>query len=428
MKKHFWTEVTLATFLVFALMGGIYGILQLNFFNAFDSIGRALGDVDLTDYVFWGLRDDVETEENVVIVNIGQLSRAEIAEQIRILSKAKPRVIGIDSFFYVPREEDPMGDALLSNAIEEAGNVVLVTKIDQTRAMAKAEGGEYDSLIRSASIFSGVAFREGFANLETEAAYQDDVKTCRSFPPRIEINGRDNLAFAVVLASLYDSAKAAAFLERGNESELVNYRGNVVDIYEQSNENYRNVFSAIDAQQVLDNEFEEDAVKDKIVIMGYLGDSWGDTSWEDRFYTPLNTSLAGKANPDMFGVVIHANIVSMILNEEYLNTMAEWQEYAMAFILCFFNMALFWLIYHNLPAWYDGITKTLQIIQLLALTVLMVQIFHWFSFKLDITIALAAIAMAGDTFEIFEGVIKQSYLKLRGYFGFTKQTEEVLTP
>ncbi len=428
MKKHFWTEVALATLLVFGLMGGIYGILQLNFFNAFDSIGRALGDVDLTDYVFWGLREEVEPEENVVIVNIGALSRAEIAEQINILSKAKPRVIGVDSFFFFPKDEDPMGDALLRNAIEEAGNVVLVTKVDRTRAMVKASGEDYDSLIRSAPIFADVAFRDGFANLETEAAYQDDVKTCRSFTPVVDVNGQEHLAFPVVLASILDSAKAAAFLERDNESELVNYRGNVVDIYEQSNENYRNVFPAIDAQQVLDNAFEEDIVRDKIVLMGYLGDYWGDTSWEDRFYTPLNTSLAGKTNPDMFGVVIHANIISMILNEDYLNSMADWQQYAMAFILCFFNMALFWLIYHNLPAWYDGITKTLQLIEMFALTVLMVQIFHWFSFKLDVTITLAAIAMAGDTFEIFEGVIKLSYLKLRGYFGFTKPSEEVLTP
>jgi len=165
MKKHFWTEVALATLLVFGLMWGIYGVLQLNFFNVFDSIGRALGDVDLTDYVFWGLREEVEPEENVVIVNIGALSRAEIAEQINILSKAKPRVIGVDSFFFFPKDEDPMGDALLRNAIEEAGNVVLVTKVDRTRAMVKASGEDYDSLIRSAPIFADVAFRDGFGNL-----------------------------------------------------------------------------------------------------------------------------------------------------------------------------------------------------------------------------------------------------------------------
>jgi CHASE2 domain-containing sensor protein len=241
------------------------------------------------------------------------------------------------------------------------------------------------------------------------------------------VNGKNNLAFAVVLASIYDSAKAQAFLKRGNDSELVNFKGNVVDIFGQANENYRNVFSAIDVDQVLNDGFEESAVRDKIIIMGYLGDYFGDTSWEDRFYTPLSTSLAGKANPDMFGVVIHANIVSMILNEQYLNTMEEWQQYALAFILCFINMALFWLIYHNLPDWYDGITKSLQIIQLFALTALMVLIFHWFSFKLDITIALAAVALAGDTFEIFEGVIKKLYHKVRRYFGHTKPAEEVLT-
>jgi hypothetical protein len=45
----------------------------------------------------------------------------------------------------------------------------------------------------------------------------------------------------------------------------------------------------------------------------------------------------------MFGAVVHA-IVSMILNEDYVNQMAEWQEVAMAIILCLLNVALFSLI------------------------------------------------------------------------------------
>ena len=67
----------------------------------------------------------------------------------------------------------------------------------------------------------------------------------------------------------------------------------------------------------------------------------------------------------MFGVVVHANIISMILKEDYVEQMADWQEVVMAIILCLLNVALFSLINTNLPLWYDGITKLLQLIQLL---------------------------------------------------------------
>src|SRR5204863_8612664 len=101
-------------------------------------------------------------------------------------------------------------------------------------------------------------------------------------------------------------------------------------------------------------------IKGKAVIFGFLGKQLGDPSWSDKFYTPLNKKLAGKANPDMFGVVVHANIVSMILDEDYVDQMSDWQQYLLAFVICVLNVALFSIINTRYPSWYDGITKLLQ--------------------------------------------------------------------
>ena len=128
----------------------------------------------------------------------------------------------------------------------------------------------------------------------------------------------------------------------------------------------RKCFTRLTLKTWLTENFVPEMIKDKIVIFGFLGEYLGDPSWDDKFYTPLNKKLAGKANPDMFGAVVHANIVSMILNEDYVEQMAEWQEVVMAIILCLLNVALFSLINTNLPLWYDGITKLLQLIQLIA--------------------------------------------------------------
>src|SRR5690606_38575282 len=314
-----------------------------------------------------------------------------------------------------PQLKDVFGNQMLSYVIREAGNVVLATKLEQTDSLAAANTGEvFDSLKRSDPMFRDYALAEGFANLDTDAAFQDDVKTCRSFNPQMPmLDGRMHRAFAVELAMHYDSAATMRFLRRDNFSEVINFRGNVFDRFEQNNPRYRNVFYVLDVDDVFNENFTPETIKDKIVIFGYLGAELGDPSWTDRFYTPLNQTLAGKANPDMFGVVIHANIVSMIPHGEYINNMPDWGEIAVAFVLCVLNMALFLQIMNRLPDWYDGITKLNQVIEIFLFTVLMVLVFHWFNLKMDMGLTLAAIALAGDTLEVYAGVVKNAFIRLK---------------
>jgi hypothetical protein len=106
--------------------------------------------------------------------------------------------------------------------------------------------------------------------------------------------------------------------------------------------------------------------------------------------------------------------------------MDEWGELLMAFVVCLLNVALFMIIYHRLPDWYDGITKLLQVIELGLFSMLMVFIFHWYNYKLDVTITLAVIALAGDTLEVYEGVIKNTYERVKNWF--TKGRKVVSTP
>ncbi|MEJ1238931.1 CHASE2 domain-containing protein [Chryseolinea sp. T2] len=431
--RKFWLDCVFATAFVFLALIGLLKLTQLQVFNAFDSIGEALSDVELTDYVFSGLRDDPDVDQNIVLVNIGNLSRRDIAQQISIISKYKPRVIGIDGFFdcrtglydtvSCPQMKDELGNMMLGEAIRSAGNVVLVTKLLSSDT---ASENEFDSLRRSDPAFRDGAAAEGFANLETGAAFQDDVKTCRSFNPVMIVSDSSHRAFSVELANVYDSAKTNQFIRRNNYSEVINYRGNVFDIH--GTTNYPQMFYTLDVNDVFTENFVSEMIKDKIVIMGFMGGELGDPSWADKFYTPLNKKLAGKANPDMFGAVIHANIVSMILKGDYVEQMPQWQEVVMAILICLLNVALFSIINTHLPLYYDGITKLLQLIQLLAYSALMVLIFHWYTFKLDITITLAAVAVVGDVYEVYMSVIKNLYLKILAKFSLTPKPADVLTP
>ncbi len=432
--RNFWLDCIIATVFVFLSMWAIFRLTQSNLFNAFDPIGQALSDVELTDYVFSRLREDPTVDQNIVIVNIGELSRREMARELQIISRYKPKVIGIDGFLdcatgfrdtvNCPQLSDMLGNLMLSNAIQEAGNVILVSSVLQTDTLLGPY--EFDSLRRSDAMFLDYAYRDGYANLDTDAAFQDDVKTCRSFNPQLNVNAEMQPAFSVAMAMAYDSVKTKKFLDRNNFSEVINYRGNVYDIF--GSTNYPQMFYTLDVEDVMTENFLPEVIKDRIVIFGFLGKELGDPSWGDKFYTPLNKKLAGKANPDMFGAVVHANIVSMIINEDFVEEMPEWQEDLMAFVVCLLNVALFSLINSHLPLWYDGITKLLQLIQLVVYAALMVLIFDWYAFKFNITLTLAAVALVGDVFEIYMSVVKNLYFKIKTRFSITREDGEVLIP
>lgn len=443
--KKFWLNCFVATLFVFGLMWALDKLMELNMFDAFDPIGQALNDFELTDYAFSNLRNDPLVEERIILVNIGNIPRGAIAEQIRIISQHKPKVIGIDGFFNCegglrdtvncPQLLDTMGNLLLSNAIQEAGNVVLVSKLLQSDRLYKSGAvDEYDSLEYSDAVFQDYA-RDGYANLTTDAEYQDDVKICRSFIPRMEINGREELAFGVKLAMIFDSVKTREFLARNREEELINYRGNVemqdvrlasIKSKDLSTTKYPVMFFALDVDQVFREEFFPEMIRDNIVIFGYMGEHFGDPSWNDKFFTPLNKKVAGRANPDMFGVVVHANIVTMVLNGDFIDELAEWHQYLIAFVFCFWNIALFSYINAKYPIWFDSVSLSIQIIEMLLLMGFSVWIFAHSSFKLDLTIAIVTIALSGPVFEFYDNVL-YSLVRIWQNRRLTNRKEEVLT-
>jgi CHASE2 domain-containing sensor protein len=218
-------------------------------------------------------------------------------------------------------------------------------------------------------------------------------------------------AFGVSLAMAYDSAKAQEFLDRNVDEELINFRGNVIDY---GLTTYGTRFFALDWYQVLDTMmYTPDLLKDKIVLLGFLGQNFDDrTTTEDKYFTPMNEKYTGRANPDMYGVVIHANIISMILNQDYLDQMSEGAGNLVAILVCFLNVVIFSMIYYKLDRWYDGITKLIQLVEALILTFIIIIVFHYFNFKLNLTVTIIAVLFAGDSLEVYYGVIVNAYEKI----------------
>jgi CHASE2 domain-containing sensor protein len=436
--KKVLIQSTQVTIFVFGMLWAVSLVSDLNIFSAFDTIGQALKDTELTDYAFNKLRPDPTVDERIVLVNFGTLSRREVAQLLQNVSQFKPRVIGMDALYNCegglrdsincPQLLDTLGNMMLSSAIQDAGNVVLGIKLMQTDSLSRFDTNENDSIEISDATFSDYA-QEGFVTIPTDATYQEDVKISRTIFPSRVVNGKRELAFSVRIAMMYDSVKTKKFLARDKDEEIINFRGNIevrqlrinsLKNEETSTTNFGTMFFVVDAEDVLKGNVSPELFKDKVVVMGYLGDYLGDDAWEDKFYTPLNKKLGGRANPDMYGPVVHSNVVAMILNEDYIDVLADWQKYLIAILVCFLTVALFMTVDEKLPNWYDALSVIIQLFLIGILMLVIIQIFALYSIKLELDLTIAIVALVGPCYDIFKSVQNEINKQL------TKRRQRVL--
>lgn len=361
--------------------------------SVIDPLKDAIEEIELTDLVFSNpdLRPETKADPDIVLINIGNLDREGIAEEVNIINQFQPKVVGVDVFFR--KKASPEGDKKLVEALSKVSNLVMVSKPFNFNEKTS----QYEGVQTSDSIFLSNCSL-GSATFITNSEQQEDIKICRTFNPYFSIKGQDNqLAFGVKLVQLYKGESVIKFLKRKNEFETINYRGNLGV-----------KFAYLDVENVFNYNFTPDLIKDKIVIFGYLGSYVGHPSWEDKFFTPLNSRYIGRANPDMFGAVIHANIASMILNEDYINVVPEWLTLILTVIVCFLNVAFFSWIYRNKEFYYTVLTKPIQLIEITLLLAIIILLFHYFNLKVNLSVMFVTILLAGDMLELYYNFIKQT--------------------
>lgn len=401
MFRKLWLDVILGTLFVFGLMGLFKSVSAFKLFDIFDPIADALGDFQVTDIVFSQLREDPIADDRIVLVNIGAESRGTVGIMVDKINQHNPAALAMDTFFRVPK--DTLEDMILEGALNSVENLIMVNH------MIVRDDNSVESVSYSHEMFNANA-SFAHANLDAEAESQDELKFCRQFwPRRVEDDGTEHVALGIKLASYIDPEKAEKYLDRNNDIELINFKGNVLDF---GASKFGTKYIALDWPDVLEENFTSETIQGKLVIFCYLGDYLDDrTSFEDKYITPLNSVYAGRTLPDMYGGVIHANIASMVLSDDPVDHMSDFWQVTIAVILCFLNVLLFSIIYKKIPKWYDGSTKLIQLIELLFFYFLMVQIFDSFNYYVDLTIALVAIALSGDALEVYYGVVKNTFTK-----------------
>ncbi len=362
--------------------------LRIDFLNPFE---QALSDYNATDVAF-RIRPPQPVDTSIVLVNIGNLPRIDLARQILILNHFGPRVLGVDVEFRY--EIDPPTDSLLEAAFAEARNLVLFSKLERGRKLADSTE-VWDSLRRVLPRFAQHG-ASGFTNALTEGETPFETWRETSAQERMG-NGWVERSFATQIAWQFDSTLTKKFFARQQNSENINFRGN------------SDKFVKLDVDDVLDTLFTPETIRDKIVIMCYLGANYNALTWDDdKFYTPLNPKQIGRTAPDMFGGVIHANIVSMILHQDYINEVPEWISLIIAVILGYLNIALFAKIDESerYGLWYDLITKFIQLAETVLLTYLVIVLFANYNLKVDLTYSIFVIVLSGDVFEIYATLVR----------------------
>lgn len=385
--KYFNINILIPTLLIFVIMS-LLVLIPLNRLSFLDPVSQNLGDFDFYDMVYTQMREEPPPDTNIVIVNIGKLPRGQIAEQLEMLIRYKPKVIGLDALFL--QQKDPEIDKRLQKAITSFKNLILVNKVEDFNQ----DSNKYFSLTSSIEQFRTKA-TEGFANFPEKSG---TFRTIREFRPTVAFEDTNINAFALEIVKKAAPSMLEKLMERGNETEDINYRGNYQKFY----------FIDADELQLNDNDFS--FVEDKIVLLGFMGETIDDQSLEDRFFTPLNPKYSGRSLPDMYGVVIHANIISMILNEDYIDKMSFPLAFVIAFIVGYLNCFFIISIRKRWKDLLGTLTKISIFLQSIAYLYLSIVIFHYFNYKPDLTLSVAVVFLGGTALDFYNLYLVKLYL------------------
>lgn len=361
-------------------------------FDHLDPISDALRDYETTDIVFSTLQDEPIPDTNITLVNIACLNRASIGKMLEIIGKHKPAVVGIDAFF---RKEKGAEDFALMMGMSQIEQLVLVSELDS----AGEDGDSWNSVNYSNPMFMDFA-QSGFANVITGEQTHGGFRTVRDFVPYFNVNDTVAPNFTSKIVSLFDSSAYNDLMLRSNHLEPMKWRGNSTKFFH------------LDYNQVLEGQFDPSIITDKIILFGYIGDYVGDQdSYIDKFFTPMNDRPAGRTYPDMYGIVVHANVISMILNRDYIHKAPSWLNMLLAVLIGYINVLLFIWVARRYKHLYDLITKPFQIFELIVLVFISVIFVLNYQVKFNLTLTLIIIAFSGDLTELYFGSVKGLALK-----------------
>lgn len=390
LSSIFFKAIVIALFTL-GLTTLVERLLETSFMRTVFPETIALEQFDFTDFVFRSRETAADT--NIVLVNIGELDRGQIAQQVEIINRYQPKVIAFDIIFSIPDSSHLFESQTqkLVKALRKCMNVVLLTQI--------ADLSDSSSKVERSVLSDYTPQFEGFANLKGDS-WHLGLEKVRRFRPSVELDGKRYFSFGAKIAHAYDSVTSAKLFSRGLQSEIINFRGNILDWNSLSR--HPGQFMVLDWGQALDTtSFDGRMFGGKIVIFGNLGETLLDTNFSDRYVTPLNPNVIGLAVPDMYSPVIHANIVSMILNGDFIDESSNFTSLSITFFVCFLHVLLLLWIHEKFPVWFDLASISFIIIQSIFFSLIRLFVFDWFNYKINLNTTLGSLTLASIALSVY---------------------------
>lgn len=389
-RKLIQPHSIIVTILIFVFIWFVDSIrLNLHFLDPFNN---GIRDYEITDIVYSQLRSQGGNfEDRIVLVNTGRPDRQTLLRMVDRVAAAGPRVIGLDIFLSDHSDSSDVDRQLREN-LRRAGNIVLATRLEGYRE----DLGVFETETGCDTFFCDYT-STGFANFPA-----NDTRTIRFFSPREKTEAGESISFAVEIARQYDIEALKKFFARNKPLERIHYTSDADDYVLFEPENLLD--STVDLRPTLEG---------RIVLLGYIGTYSWDEPLLDRYFTPLNPRYTGRTIPDMYGVVIHANIIRMILDGHYIREIPGWLSFLLAVFFCYANVLVIHRIYRRFNQAFHGMTRILQMLEFVVIFFLIAVLFHYFRIKFDFGLGILALLLAYDIIMIYESLIRNRLPILR---------------
>ncbi len=381
-KYLYERDTIFATIAVFVFLV-LLGLIPINFY-VLNPMKLALKDFDFNDITYAKLEKGQNNpiDPRIAIVNIGHLDRAEIGFLIEKINSYQPKVIGLDTWF--ENEKDPEKDSILRNVFIKTNNLVAVSVAIPEKHDFSIQKNHFDDAIP----------KRGYANLIGE-----EIGTIRNYSPFETVNGEKYPQITTAIIKEYDTVAYNKLVKRKKEVETINYTRRV------------NQYQIIEHEDLMMDNVEGSLLKDKIVLMGYINPDQNDI--EDKKFTPMNAKFAGKSLPDMNGIIVQANIISMVLDENYIKKTPKWVAWLLAVVIGWIHMSLFIRYYLEDHIWFHLVAKLAQVFSAIFFAYLGMEIFDKFGLKLDMKYTLYVIVLAVDVIYFYEAFVTWLHKKFK---------------
>jgi CHASE2 domain-containing sensor protein len=349
-------------------------------------------DFDVYDLYYSGRHlPGAQRDSNIILVGIGN-NRRLIADEITLLRKNAPAVIGIDAVF-ARAGEDRDADMALLQALGSGDSIVFASKYRYDQSTGK------DALVENFFSKALGRYRSGYINF-----LGDTFSIIRSYPPYLKIDDSTSWAFTSVIAQKFSPPKSDRLKNRDNQLEIINYSGNL--------DNYTCIMPG--QLQYLDRTGQlKNILGGKVVLLGYFVEE-PPLTLEDLHFTPLNRQWAGKSFPDMYGVAIQANILSTVIGGHFANQAPGLVSWLLAGM---FDFLFLWYVlsrYKKRGHPHHGLFLLLQIVLVLLILYLFLMLFGWFHIKFALLPIVVGLVLCMELLEAYKSLALWMHRK----FGF----------